>query len=210
MKVCSSWPAAERGGPVGRAGWHVPAECFLAELQRRFRDHFYLEIMRTQRAGEDAFNAFALHAAAANGFPVIASNDVRFLDATASTRTKRASAFPPVECLRMRTSAVILGRAIFEIPGRNGRAVRRPARGDREYLGAGQRCNLEMRFGTYFLPEFPIPAGHTLDSWIRSQSRAGLTGRLEKNRRRPATPQLSSAAGVRSRRDRQDGFAGFS
>ena len=44
-----------------------------------------------------------------------------------------------------------------------------------------QRCNIEMRLGTYFLPAYPVPADETLDSWIRSQSRDGLKARLEKN-----------------------------
>ncbi len=41
-----------------------------------------------------------------------------------------------------------------------------------------KRCNLELSFGTYFLPAFPVPETHTLDSFIRSQSHDGLVKRL--------------------------------
>ena len=53
----------------------------LADWQRSFGDTLCLELTRTGREGEDAFNAFALHAAAERGIAVVASNDVRFLDA---------------------------------------------------------------------------------------------------------------------------------
>ena len=41
-----------------------------------------------------------------------------------------------------------------------------------------QRCNLELSFGTYFLPAFPVPSEHTLDSYIRASAREGLEKRL--------------------------------
>src|SRR3546814_311147 len=45
-------------------------------------------------------------------------------------------------------------------------------------LALAQRCNLELRLGTYYLPAFPVPSDHTLDSWIRSEARDGLARRL--------------------------------
>ena len=47
-------------------------------------------------------------------------------------------------------------------------------------LELARRCNLELSFGTYYLPDFPVPEGHSLDSWIRAQSRRGLAARLER------------------------------
>ena len=37
-----------------------------------------------------------------------------------------------------------------------------------------KRCNLELQFGTYYLPDFPVPEGYDLDSYIRELSRQGL------------------------------------
>ena len=75
---------AGRHSEAGRlvaAGKHELAEQWLADWQRHTGERLHLELTRTRRDGEDAFNAFALHASAQRGIPVVASNDVRFLDA---------------------------------------------------------------------------------------------------------------------------------
>ncbi|HTD28895.1 MAG TPA: DNA polymerase III subunit alpha, partial [Xanthomonadaceae bacterium] len=43
-----------------------------------------------------------------------------------------------------------------------------------------KRCNLELEFGKNYLPVFPLPAEHTLDTWMRRQSHEGLASRLAK------------------------------
>src|SRR5690606_11040306 len=48
-------------------------------------------------------------------------------------------------------------------------------------LALATRCNVEMQLGTYFLPAFPVPDDHTIESWLRSQAREGLARRLENN-----------------------------
>src|SRR5205085_1082954 len=52
----------------------------LADWSRALPDRLYLELTRTQRAGEEAFNAAAMELADALALPLLASNDVRFLD----------------------------------------------------------------------------------------------------------------------------------
>ena len=66
-------------GRLALTARHDLAEQHLADWQRTFGEDLHLELTRTQREGEEAFNAFALHAAGTRGMPVIASNDVRFL-----------------------------------------------------------------------------------------------------------------------------------
>ena len=74
------WLRDSNEGLFALAGRHELAEQWLAEWQSRTGERMHLELTRTGRDGEDAFNAFALHAAARRGIPVVASNDVRFLD----------------------------------------------------------------------------------------------------------------------------------
>jgi DNA polymerase-3 subunit alpha len=38
-------------------------------------------------------------------------------------------------------------------------------------LALAERCNIEMRLGTYFLPNYPVPDDETLDTWIQKMSR---------------------------------------
>ncbi|MEO6103634.1 MAG: DNA polymerase III subunit alpha, partial [Pseudoxanthomonas sp.] len=169
-------------GQLAAAGRHEHAEQYLADLQRSFGENLHLEITRTQRDGEEAFNAFALHAAGARGLPLIASNDVRFLDregydaheARVCISTgrvlddpKRPREYSAEQFLK---SPDEMAELFADVPD----AI------DNTWALA-QRCNIEMRLGTYFLPAYPVPDEETLDSWIRGQSRAGLQARLEKS-----------------------------
>jgi len=70
-----------RGSPIGvalAAGRQEQALELLQHWQTIFADRLYLELTRTQREGEEAFNSAALELAARCDLPLIASNDVRF------------------------------------------------------------------------------------------------------------------------------------
>ena len=185
-----SWLQANAGlfaiaGPQSEAGQLLAsgradlAELALASLQAQFGERLHLELLRTGRAGEDAFNAFALDVAARRGIPVVASNDVRFLDAEgfeahearvciASGRVlddaRRPRDYSAEQSLK---SPEEMATLFADVPDALDNSV-----------ALAQRCNLELRLGTYYLPAFPVPDDETLDSWIRSQSREGLARRL--------------------------------
>ena len=169
------------GGRLAAAGKHALAEQWLADWQRHTGERLHLELTRTGRDGEDAFNAFALQAAARRGIPVVASNDVRFLDAAgfgahearvciASGRVlddpKRPRDYTAEQYLK---SGEEMAALFADAPDAIDNAV-----------ALATRCNLELKLGTYYLPAFPVPSDETLDSWIRSQARDGLARRLEK------------------------------
>ncbi|MFN7781108.1 MAG: DNA polymerase III subunit alpha [Lysobacterales bacterium] len=168
-------------GQLLREGKPELAEARLRELQQRFDDRLYLELVRTQREGEEDFIAGACDLAIRRGLGVVASNDVRFLEAE------------DYEAHEARV-CISTGRVLGD--------PRRPREySDQQYLKSSdemaalfadlpvaldnslelaRRCNLELRLGTYFLPAFPVPDEHTLDSWIRSTAHEGLHKRLEK------------------------------
>ena len=154
----------------------------LADWQRSFGDTLCLELTRTGREGEEAFNAFALHAAAERGIAVVASNDVRFLDAAgfdahearvciASGRVlddpRRPRDYSDQQYLK---SAAEMAQLFADAPDAITNTV-----------DLARRCNLELTLGKYALPAYPVPSDETLDSWIRSQAHAGLEARLAKN-----------------------------
>ena len=169
-----------QAGQLASGGRHDLAEQALADLQRRFGDRLHLELTRCGLDGEQAFNDFALHASGKLGIPVVASNDVRFLapegfDAhearvcIASGRVlddpRRPHDYTAQQYLK---SSDEMAALFADVPDAIDNAV-----------ALAQRCNLELRLGTYYLPAFPVPSDHTLDSWIRSEARAGLAKRLE-------------------------------
>ncbi|AKC85892.1 DNA polymerase III subunit alpha [Pseudoxanthomonas suwonensis] len=161
---------------------HDLAEQQLADWQRAFGGNLCLELVRTGRDGEEAFNAFALHASAARGIPVVASNDVRFLDKAgfdahearvciASGRVlddpKRPRDYSAEQYLK---SAEEMAALFADVPDAISNTVE-----------LARRCNLELTLGKYALPAYPVPSDETLDSWIRKQSHEGLEARLAKN-----------------------------
>ena len=110
----------------------------------------------------------------------MATNDVRFLDAEdfdahearvciSSSRVlpdpRRPRNYSPAQYFK---SADEMAELFADLPGALENTVE-----------IAQRCNLELRFGTYHLPDFPVPEGHDLESWIRDQARTGLQRRLD-------------------------------
>src|SRR4249919_2010721 len=174
-------------GRLAAAGKHDLAEQWLTDWQRHTGERLHLELTRTHRDGEEAFNRFALQASGMRSIPVVASNDVRFLDANGfdahearvciSTGRvlddpKRPHEYSAEQFLK---SSDQMETLFADAPDAIDNA-----------LALATRCNLELSLGTYYLPAFPVPADETLDSWIRSQSGEGLAARLAKH---PTSPE---------------------
>src|SRR5436305_5254882 len=51
-------------------------------------------------------------------------------------------------------------------------------------LAIAEKCNLVIPTGTYHLPEFPVPEGYSLQSYVEKVAREGLEERLAELRRR--------------------------
>ncbi len=168
-------------GRLTAANKHEHAEAWLADWQGVFDDRLHLELTRAGREGEDAFNAFALHASSKRSLPVVASNDVRFLDrdgfeahearvCIASGRVlddpRRPRDYTPEQYLKSTEEMLAL---FADAPDAIDNA-----------LALATRCNVEMKLGEYALPAFPVPAEHTIESWLRNEAREGLRKRLEK------------------------------
>jgi DNA polymerase-3 subunit alpha len=160
---------------------HDLALQWLHDWQRHFDDRIHLELTRCGFDAEEAFNGFALHASSERGIPVVASNDVRFLDADGfeahearvciSTGRvlddpKRPRDYTAQQFLRDSDEMAAL---FHDAPDAIDNAI-----------DLAKRCNLELSLGTYYLPAFPVPDDHTLDSWIRKEAHDGLDARLEK------------------------------
>jgi DNA polymerase-3 subunit alpha len=172
-----------RDSEIGHAAvnqGHDAALIKLRPLARLFPDRLYLELTRCGRDGEENWNTAALMLAAELGLPVLASNDVRFL------KQDDFEAHEARVCINQ-------GRVLAD--------PKRPRDySDQQYLKSpeematlfadlpealensvelAKRCNLELEFGKYYLPDFPVPPGHDLASYIRELSREGLRERLD-------------------------------
>ncbi|GIX35367.1 MAG: DNA-directed DNA polymerase [Lysobacteraceae bacterium] len=145
----------------------------------RFPDRLYLELTRCGLAGEAAWEALALNLAARHALPVIASNDVRFLDREDFEAHEARVAIASGQVLAdPRRPRLYTEEQYLKSPEEMVERFADLPQALENTVELAIRCNLEMRLGTYFLPEFPVPQGHSLDTWIRHAAHQGLERRL--------------------------------
>ena len=173
-----------RQGDLGRAllvGNKALAEQLLGQWLGLFGDRFYLELNRTGRPQEEACLHASVELAAAHGVPVVATNDVHFLDpqdfeahevrvCIHEGRTLDDPRRPRVysEQQYLRTPEEM--QALFaDIPEALENSVE-----------IAKRCNLQLTLGRHYLPDFPVPAGMTIEEYFAEASRKGLEERLQR------------------------------
>ncbi|MEJ2442538.1 MAG: PHP domain-containing protein, partial [Exilibacterium sp.] len=147
----------------------------LAGWMKDFPDRFYLELQRTGREGDEHYLHAAVALATEHQCPVVATNDVRFIDQSE---------------FEVHEARVCIGE---------GRTLDDPRRehrySDQQYLRSpeemlelfsdipeaientleiARRCNLDIVLGKYFLPEYPIPEGMTENEFFEKISYQGL------------------------------------
>ncbi|MEO8777170.1 MAG: DNA polymerase III subunit alpha [Rhodanobacter sp.] len=171
-----------RSSEVARLALNQGNDAALAKLRplaQLFPDRLYLELTRCGRDGEEKWNASALMLAGELGLPVLASNDVRFLqqddfdahEARVCINQGRVLADP-------KRPREYTDQQYLKTPAEMAELFADLPEALENTVELARRCTLELKFGTYYLPDFPVPAGHDLNSHIRELSRHGLSERL--------------------------------
>jgi DNA polymerase-3 subunit alpha len=171
-----------RGGEIGQAltaGNCAAAEAALGDWMTLFPERFYLELQRTGRPQDEAYLQAAVNLALAEQVPVVATNDVHFLErgdfeaheARVCIHEGRVLGDPRrprnfSEWQYLRTAAE-MAELFADVPEALENTVE-----------IARRCNLELTLGRAVLPEFPIPEGMTTDEYFCRQAREGLERRL--------------------------------
>ncbi len=172
-----------RNGDIGQAllaGQFSLARQRCSEWNTLFPKRFYLELQRTGRPNEEAYIQAAVELALEANMPVVATNDVCFLnrddfeahelrvcihDGKILADPKRPQNYTAQQYLRTPEEMEALFADIPE-------AI------ENTWMIA-QRCNLELRLGENFLPKFPdIPEGEPVEEYFRQKAHAGLERRL--------------------------------
>ncbi len=184
-----------RSGDIGQAllaRKTEQARTLLNGWRRLFPDSFYLELQRTGRPGEEEYLHQAVTLAAAADVPVVATNDVHFL------RSADFEAHEARVCINEgrtlndpRRSRQFSDQQYLRTPGEMAELFRDLPEALANTVEIAKRCNLELNLGKNYLPDFPVPAGLTLDDYFRRQARAGLDLRLKKILS-PDTPDLET------------------
>ncbi|MFA0525208.1 DNA polymerase III subunit alpha [Vibrio sp. 10N.222.52.C3] len=143
-----------------------------------FADRFYLELIRTGRADEESYLHFALELAEQEDLPVVATNEVVFLtedlfdaheirvaihDGFTMVDPRRPKNYSAQQYLRSEEEMCEL---FSDIPEALENSVE-----------IAKRCNVTVRLGEYFLPNFPTE-GLAIEDFLIKKSEEGLERRL--------------------------------
>ena len=170
-------------GEIGRlvaSGHDEKAIEVLKRYQELFGDRLYFELTRVGLAGERRLGEFVLSQVDPLGIPLVATNIACFPkasdyeahearvcihDGVTLDDTRRVYRHTPEQWLKPGEAM----QALFsDLPDACANT-----------LEIAKRCGVKLTLGTYFLPEYPVPEGMTLDSFFRQFSHDGLTERLK-------------------------------
>ncbi|MCK5829649.1 MAG: DNA polymerase III subunit alpha [Methylococcales bacterium] len=181
-----------------------------------FDQYFYLEIQRVGKSEEERYINAAVNLALKLDLPVVATNDVRFMDksdfdshevrvcinqSVVLDDTRRPKNYTNQQYLRSTEEMLELFSDIPEALENT--------------IEIAKRCNVELTLGKNYLPDFPVPDGMTLDEFFIDASQKGLDERLqqypatgegtEEDNRKVYTDRLELELGVIT----QMGFPGY-
>ncbi len=171
-------------GDVGQAlaaGRPELAEELARAWARRLPHGYYLEVQRTGSAECERAVRQTAHLAQRLGLPLVATHPVQFVAADEFrahearvciaegeilTNPRRQRRYSPDQYFKSRREM----QALFaDLPSALANSVE-----------IARRCSLEMTLGKARLPDFPTPAGLTIEQYLRELSVAGLSRRMDK------------------------------
>ncbi|HUR39863.1 MAG TPA: DNA polymerase III subunit alpha [Verrucomicrobiae bacterium] len=175
---------------VGRQllGGHIDrAQAQLEEWRVRFGNRVYLEVTRCGRPDDEPHLRAAVNLARRTGTPVVATNEVCFL------RRDDFDAHEARVCIAQgwtldneRRPHEYTAEQYLKSPAEMRALFRDLPEALANSVEIARRCTLSLNFGVNFLPDFPVPTGHTAPSFLREQAFAGLDTRLA--RHKPGRP----------------------
>ncbi len=146
----------------------------------KFGNRVYLALTRTDRPGEEDFIQEAAKLAAQYNVGIVAHNDVHFVekedfeahearvciaDGYVLADDRRPRLYSPEQHFKTSDEMIELFSDI-------------PSAIENTY-NIAKRCNVSLQLGTYFLPDYPIPDGFTIDTYFEHLSKVGLEERLD-------------------------------
>uniref|UniRef100_UPI002621084D DNA polymerase III subunit alpha n=1 Tax=Accumulibacter sp. TaxID=2053492 RepID=UPI002621084D len=151
-----------------------------ARWEQTFPGAFYLEVQRYGQAQQEALVAATADLAGELGLPLVATHPIQFLERddfkAHEARVCIAEGYMLGDARRPRLhteeqyfkSADEMLALFADLPEALANSVE-----------IAKRCNLQITLGKSYLPDFPTPAGVTLDDFLRQQAVAGLEIRLQ-------------------------------
>ncbi len=152
----------------------------MLQWKQVFADRYYVAVAQINRPNEQNFNSAAIYMAAHQNVPMVASGRCRFLElddfnahearicinrGNVLADPNRPKDYTEEQYVKSSTEM----QALFQ---------QFPVMLENSYEIA-KRCNLDFNFKDYYLPDFPIPAGMTIDSYFAQLCRDNLNEFLQ-------------------------------
>src|SRR5690606_27012282 len=170
-------------GALGKAltsGGDDAARAVLDRWRTRMPGRFYIECQRLGRPGEVEYVERAVRLAAAEGVPVVATNDVCFIEPAdfdaheVRICISRGHTLDDASRPREYTEEQYL-----KGPGAMRELFADLPEALDNTIEIAKRCNLEVRMGEFFLPAFETPDGTSTADHLRRVAAARLAARLD-------------------------------
>ncbi|MBC7785893.1 MAG: DNA polymerase III subunit alpha [Methylophilaceae bacterium] len=188
-----------------------------------FPNRFYIEVQRSiseqqplqLKSQQEQYNQRALNLASQLALPVVATHPIQFntpddfqaheartciAEGYILADTRRPKCFSQDQYFKTQAEMQDL---FADIPQALANSVE-----------IAKRCNLELKLGKNYLPDFPTPDGSSLDEYLINQSRAGLMARLallypDALKREDKLPEYEARLTFENKIINQMGFAGY-
>ena len=205
-------------GEIGQAlasGNDGVAARLAADWAERFPGRFYLEVQRAGFANSEALVTRTLGLAGKARLPVVATHPVQFLAAEDFRAHEARVCIAEGNALGdRRRPKLFTPEQYFKSPQEMARLFADVPQAIENACEIARRCNLEIDLGRNRLPEFPTPAGVTVDQHLAAEAGRGLEGRLERLFRDPAArereaPRYRERLAFEINTIVQMGFAGY-
>ena len=148
-------------------------------LRHCLGERLFLEVSRLGRRGESAIAQRTVELAGAEGIPLVAVNDVRFLDRNEFTAHEARVCIHRGETLNdPRRTGLYTAQQYLRTPAEMAELFADLPEALSNTVAIARACNVQLSLGRPRLPKARVPAGMAEGEFLRSQARAGLAMRL--------------------------------
>ncbi len=152
----------------------IKAEAALKRYLKIFGEDFYMELQRhPQLEIQEEVNQKIVKLARKFGVPLVATNDVHYLN------KDDAYAHEVLLCIQTQRTIIEKDRPMsmidvpdfyFKSPDEMKAAFHDYPEAIENTVKIAEKCNLEIPHGKLILPNYPLPEGHTNETWLREMA----------------------------------------
>ncbi len=143
------------------------------------KENFYLELQDNGIPEQEQVNRELLRLSKDSGIPLVATNDCHYLDMDDHKAHDALLCIQTGKTVRDENRLRFSSETFYmKTPEEMKKAFSYVPEALSNTIRIAERCNLELEFGKYHLPHFPVPAGYTLDSYMAELAQKGLEARF--------------------------------